>query len=136
MKKNNLYLAVLLIAGAAFTACSSSDDTIIDEPQPVNPTGQYTMTIKASKGDDAVTRALSLDETTTPKTLNASWAEGEEVTVYKVTGDPGNETYTSIGTLTAQSDETTLSGTVTAPDANDKLTLYKHINFAFSRKES
>jgi len=118
-KMKSISLAALLIASAAFVACSSSDDTIIDEPQPVNPTGTYTMTIKASKGSDAVTRALSLENST----LNATWAEGEEVTAYKVTGDPGNETYTSIGTLTAQSDGTTLSGTITAPDANDKLAL-------------
>lgn len=115
-----LSLAALLIASAAFVACSGSDnDSIIDEPQPVNPTGQYTMTIKASKGDDAaLTRALSLSGST----LNATWADGEEVLVYQ-----GN---TQIGTLTATAsttNEATLTGTLdSAPDASQALTFYFH----------
>ena len=49
-------LAALLMAGAAFAACSSSDDEILNE-QPVNPTEPktYTMTIQATKGGDAAT---------------------------------------------------------------------------------
>ena len=47
-------LAALLMAGAAFTACSSSDDNIIEQPK--NPTEPqvYTMVIKASKGEQAL----------------------------------------------------------------------------------
>ena len=67
MKKNIKTLAALLIASATFVACSSDDNSIIENQQPVNPTGKYTMTINASKGGDATTRALSLDG----KTLNA-----------------------------------------------------------------
>ena len=73
MKKNLLTLAALLIASAAFTGCSSSDDGISEAqpPQPPTPaTGKYTMTVQASKGGDADTRALSLDETKTPNELN------------------------------------------------------------------
>ena len=78
MKKNILSMAVLLMASAAvFTACSS-DDNITGE-QPANPTGKYTMTINASKGGDATTRALSLEG----KTLNATWATTEHVYVKK-----------------------------------------------------
>ena len=50
-KLKSLSLAALLMAGAAFTACSSSDDIVEDNPQPVeNPTEQkvYTMTIQAT----------------------------------------------------------------------------------------
>jgi len=72
-------LAALLIASATFVACSSDNDIIGENQQPVNPTGKYTMTINASKGDGATTRALSLDG----KTLNAIWTDGEEVTVYE-----------------------------------------------------
>ena len=70
-------LAIQLMVGVAFAACSSDDD-IVNE-QPVNPTEPktYTMTIRASKGDDAGTRGLSLDG----KTLNVKWNEGEEVIV-------------------------------------------------------
>lgn len=119
MKKMNiLSMAALLMAGAAFTACSSDDNNIIEE-QPVNPTGQYTMTIQASKGSDAaLTRALSPNGST----LNATWADGEEVLVYQ--GD------TQIGTLTSAASNdasTTLSGTLTsAPNASTALTFYFH----------
>ncbi len=115
-------LAALLMAGAALTACSSSDDTINEIQQPANPTGKYTMTINASKGDDAQTRALLLDESGTKNVLNAIWDEGEEVLVYQ----NGSE----IGTLTAAASddaETTLSGTLdSAPDASKALTFYFH----------
>ena len=78
MKKNILSMAALLMASAAvFTACSS-DDNITSE-QPANPTGKYTMTVQASKGGDATTRALSLEG----KTLNATWATTENVYVKK-----------------------------------------------------
>ena len=122
-------LAVLLMAGAAitFTACSSSSDDII-EPQPVQPTKTdrpqvYTLTIQATKGGDATTRALSLSG----KTLTATWKEGETVDVYKVTEESGDNKYTSVGTLTAQADgETaTLSGNLTGTFAvNDHLALF------------
>ena len=131
----------------AFTACSSSDD-IIDE-QPVNPTEPktYTMTIQATKGGEsreqngtrsssaeaqpalgeakggATTRALSLSG----KTLTATWKTGETVDVYKVTDDNGVNEYTSVGTLSAQADgETaTLSGNLTGTFAkNDILALF------------
>ena len=101
-------LVALLVAGAAFTACSSSEESIIE--QPVNPTEPktYTMTVQATKGgasreqngtrsssaeaqpalgearggDEAMTRALSLDG----KTLNATWDGTEKVKVYKRNG--------------------------------------------------
>lgn len=119
MKKEIRTLAALLIASAALVACSSSDDSITENQQPVNPTGKYTMTIKASKGSDAAsTRALALDG----KTLNATWNSGEEVLVY--------QNGSSIGTLTATASddaETTLSGTLdSSPDASQDLTFYFH----------
>ena len=76
MKKNifNIKtLAALLMAGAAFTACSIEDDFI--KEQPVSPTQKYTMTVNALKGIDATTRALSLSG----KTLSAQWAATDEV---------------------------------------------------------
>lgn len=103
-KMKYLSLAALLMAGTAFTACSSSsEDSINEEPTPQPVTGKYTMTVNASKGDGgAATRALTLDEGT--KTLSASWAEGEKVIVYKTgesmfPGSPGIPV--KIGTLEA-----------------------------------
>ena len=71
MKKNILSLAALLIASATFVACSSSDDSIIEEPQQPAGTKTYTMTVQASKGME--TKALELDGST----LNALFADDE-----------------------------------------------------------
>ena len=47
------------VALVAFAACSSSDDSIAEEPTPAQPAnGKYTLTVNASKGDNAMTRAL------------------------------------------------------------------------------
>ena len=110
-------LAVLLIAGAVLTACSSDDSIVTD--QSANPTTSktYTMTITASKGGDNTMRGLSLDG----KTLNVKWNEGEEVIVA--------QDETTIGTLTAQassSGTTTLTGEVTGLDPNKDVSFYLH----------
>lgn len=117
MKKDIRTLAALLIASAAFVACSSDDNIIANEnQQPV--IGKYTMTINASKGDDATTRALSLDG----KTLNVKWAATDEVSVF-----PTSSWLTPLGTLTAAASETgstSLTGDLTtAPTAGDQLNL-------------
>ena len=99
-------LAALLMAGAAFAACSS-DDNIIENQQPANPGEQvYTLTINASKGD-GTTRALDLDGTK----LVASWANGDELTVFNL-----SEMAALGGTLTASNasgNSATFSGTLT-----------------------
>ena len=112
-------LAALLMAGAAFTACSS-EDTIIDEQPVVNPTQKtYTMTVKASKGEIAGTRGLSLEG----KTLNAVWKKTDEIKVYKV----GSSTSELVGTLHPTSDGNTtaiLTGDITgAVNENERLRL-------------
>ena len=92
MKKilSNVYmLAALFMIGAAITSCSKSDDTPAPEPKPVGPT-TYTMTIQATKGGDAKTRALTPDGSA----INATWTEGDVVVVY--------EGETELGTLKAQ----------------------------------
>ena len=85
MKKNILSMAALLIASAAvFTACSS-DDNITSE-QPANSVQKtYTMTVNATKGGDATTRALTLgrNDANTKNVLNATWATTENVYVKK-----------------------------------------------------
>ena len=124
MKKNILSLAALLMASAAvFTACSN-DDNITGE-QPANPTGKYTMTINASKGGDATTRALSLgrNDANTKNVLNATWDENEVVLVY--------QNGSQIGTLysaASATNETTLTGELSTPNAGQDLTLYFHTN--------
>lgn len=113
MKKilSNIYtLAALLMAGVAFTACSSSDDIIEQPTKPTEPQ-VYTMVIKASKGGDATTRALSLDGST----LNASWSGTETIEV----GQGG----VKIGTATAApspNGNTTITATLTKAPTTEK----------------
>ena len=112
-------LAALLMAGAAFAACSSSDDSIIE--QPVNPTEPktYTMTINASKGNDATTRGLYFADGDVRKNLKVDWNGKEKVRVVQ----DGKV----IGTLSAamSSDEsTTLTGTVTGFVSNHAIGFY------------
>ena len=112
-------LAILLITGAAFTACSSSDDDIINQPQNPTESKVYTLVVKATKDNAAnsrTTRALSLDD----KTLNAYWSGEETIEV----GQNG----VKIGTATAApsaNGETTITATLTsAPNPKDDLTFY------------
>ena len=114
-------LAALLIASATFVACSSDDNSIIENQQPANPTGKYTMTINASKGGDgATTRALTIDGSGAKNVLNATWATTENVYVQK-----GSEWAT--GSLQPQADgaTATLKGELSGItiNANDELTL-------------
>ena len=106
-------LAALLIASATFVACSSDNDIIGENQQPVNPTGKYTMTIDASQGEDPLTRALTTDGTN----ISATWTQGDLVSVYNVTKSAALG-----GTLSALSSGTTvklrgeLTGTVEEGD--------------------
>lgn len=114
-------LAALLMAGAAFTACSS-DDNIIEQPQ--NPTEPqvYTMVIKASKGGDATTRALKpgTDSETGKNTVDAYWSGDETIEVY--------QSGVKIGEATAApsaNGNTTVTATLTsAPDPSSDLDFY------------
>ena len=81
LRLKHLSLAVLLMTGAAFTACSSSEDDIIGQSVNLMESEVFTMTIQATKGEEATTRALSLEG----NILSATWAEGEEVKVYNET---------------------------------------------------
>ena len=110
-------LAALLMAGAAFAACSNSDD-IINE-QPVNNTDKqgYTLTISASK-DGSATRALDLDGSA----VVASWETTDEIVVTKNGTEVGTLSPTNISGLDA-----TFSGTIDGEFAtSDVLTLSYH----------
>ena len=113
----NFGFAALLVAGAAFTACSSSDDSF---EQPVNPTEPqvYTMTIQATKGgDEATTRGLSLNG----KTLSVKWYEGEVVEVYQ-----GTEKKGTLTAAASNNGSTTLTGEVSGLSENSEITFYLH----------
>lgn len=124
MKKTLGWLVMAAALTITTTACSS-DDNIAENPTPTTPDAPktYTMTVTASKSsDDATTRALTLDG----KTLNATWAAGEKVTVYRSnypsSTEPTEYQY-PIGELTATNirDEgrtCTLTGTLNAKDTH------------------
>ena len=98
----NISLVAIMMAATIFAACSGEENIISTQPA----TGTFTLTVNASKGDDADTRVLTLDGTT----LKATWKAGDVVTVYNVTRSADHT-----GSLIAQSDgkSTTLSGTLT-----------------------
>ena len=141
MKKNIFAMSAILMASAIVTTACSNDDEIASEQSSRPQT--YTVVIEASKGeatapldevrgDDAAdtpnTRALSLDG----KTLNATWAVGEAVTVYNATKGTAIE-----GTLSAQSSgaNTTLTGTLTGTiDVDDELTL-KYLSPDYNKQD-
>lgn len=96
-------LASLLMAGAAFTACSEKEEIVAEQPDVVK---TYKMVVDASIGDDTKTRALYFDNTS----LKAKWASTDKVSVFK------QDWSAAMGTLTAAESETgstSLSGTVT-----------------------
>ena len=112
-------LAALLVAGAAFTACSETDNIVEEQPAAAR---TYKMTVDATMGEGAQTRALYFDNTS----LKAKWASTDQVSVF-----PASSTSTLLGTLTAaESDDahTTLSGDLTTPPAVDD-----YLNLLFPR---
>lgn len=114
MMTNMKTLVALLMAGAAVTSCSS-DNEMDSLKAPAGKT--YTMTVQATKGGDATTRALADGG---DGTLTATWATTENVYVKK--GDTW-----ATGSLTPQTAgaSTTLKGTLSGVTiaANDELTL-------------
>lgn len=94
-------MAALLLASGTFVACSSSNDDIVAEQTNNDAQQVYTMTVQATKGDDAFTRGLVLSgegETT----LSVKWNKGEKVYVLQKVG---NDTWTVMGALTATPDD-------------------------------
>ena len=130
--RNIRTLVALLIASATFIACSSSEDDIINEPQQPDGIKTYTLTVQASKGDNSAgsrkTRALSLSG----KTLTATWAEGERVTVYNVTKSADLEGYLEAKSSGA---ETTLKGTLTGTIENGDGLLLKFCSDTYSGQD-
>ena len=125
MKTNILTLAALLLAGAAVVSCSKGDEMSTPEAVPAS-AKTYTMTVQATKGGDAMTRALADGGTT----LTSTWTAGDVVKVY-------NSTDTEIGTLTAQTTgaSTVLSGALsTKPTDGETLTL-KYLSPNYSTQD-
>ncbi len=118
-------MAALLIASAAFTACSNEDGAVIGEQPAATQTPQvYTLTLQAANATGAQHRALELDGTK----LVAKWAAGDELTVINL-----SSSYELLGgTLTASNvsadgQTCTFSGTLTGTiGVGNQLTLFYH----------
>jgi len=102
-------MAVLLVAGTAFVACTNEDDAI-------EPTPTVKMTVMSSKGGEAVTRGTLSGGG--ESAISAEWAADDEVEVYDASS-------TLLGTLKAQSAGATtkLTGEVSSFPASGELTL-------------
>jgi len=105
----------LLMVCALLLSCAKEMEQPVQPEQPAREqTLTYTLTVKAGKGERPDTKALNIND----GKLEARWAVGEEVTVYK------GEVY--LGTLSAKEagSSTTLSGTITGDlSVGDLLTL-------------
>lgn len=116
-------LAALLMVGAAFTACSNSDnDSII---VPTDNVKTYNFTIQASNIDLQPSTRVAINFDYNPSAenpLTIKWAGGETIQVYNKVG-------TNVGTLTAAASadgsSATLSGTLSGAyiTEGNKLTL-------------
>ncbi len=99
MKKVLYSLSAILFAAAAFTSCSKENDAPVEQTSELK---TYTLTIEAAKSVD--TKQLVLEGST----LNAVWAAGEVVKVYKGSFEIGTLSPTTTGSAS-----TVLTGTVT-----------------------
>ena len=114
----------LFLLTAVLSACTA--ESLLEQENYLDNTKVYTVTVSATKGNLTSTKALSLDG----NKLGATWAAGEEVRVYSVTGEGVEEmeSVDPVGTLTAQRSgaTTTLTGSFNegyAPTTGTKLRL-------------
>ena len=106
------FLPLILAGTALLLSCAKEMEAPV---QPAQGVKTYTLTVEAGKGERPDTKALALDGS---GALKATWAIGEEVSVYKADA--------LLGALTAQKDgsSTTLKGEITGDIAkDDELTL-------------
>lgn len=119
-------MAALLIASAAFTACSNEDGAVIGEQPAATQTPQvYTLTLQAANATGAQHRALELDG----EKLVAKWAAGDELKVINnASNPPFLDGALTASNVSADGQTCTFSGTLTGTIAVDNhLTLLYHI---------
>ena len=129
----NKYLSFLLIAGLMLTACSS-DDTVVEQ-KTLEPGKTYYLTVDATKGSDAMTRALNLSNST----LTASWATTEHVYVQGTLVSNSSKFWFE-GTIQPQTAGTTtrLNGAISLPTSytisvDDAIGIPHTLNLQFPR---
>lgn len=112
--------AVITACAMLFSCVANMEQALIEQPVPeeVSAPNAYTLVVKAGKGERPDTKALGFDG----DTLNASWAVGEQVSVYKADA--------LLGTLSAQTvgKSTTLQGQITGEIAKDDVLTLKFLS--------
>jgi len=113
-------MAALLLAVAVTTACTNDDNATAEKaPVTADAPKAYTLTVAATMGGEATTRALSIDGTT----LNATWAADDAIRVMKRREMSGNVDFALLGTLTATTVSADgLTATFTGSLDEDKVT--------------
>lgn len=124
MKSNFHTLAALLMAGTVLSACSSSDEEILEQKTvtPTETSTKYIMNIGVSKGSDAATRALAVDG----DNLKSTWNAGEQVGVYFLSNWRG-----TLSSASSETNTTHLTGTVDISEDILHNDLYRNENFHF-----
>lgn len=111
----NRLLGSLLACGLLLSCAKETEQPML----PVQEDRTYTLTVEAGKGERPDTKALIIDG---EGALNASWAIGEQVSVYKADA--------LLGTLAAQinGEETTLQGKITGEIKKDDVLTLKYLS--------
>lgn len=108
---------IILACAALLLSCAKEMDSPVQPEQPAQGPGTYTLTVKAEKSDRLGTKALGFEGST----LKATWAAGEQVSVYK--GEA------LLGTLSAQEDDpNTLYGIITGEIAKEDVLTLKFLS--------
>ena len=123
-----VWMAVAAALMVGISACNTADKLQPEETESLGTDAPkaYTLTVTATKGDDA-TRALTL--TSDGKTLNATWTAGDKVTVYKDIGGGMSQEYGTLKATNVSEDglTCTLTGELSpTPKVGDELTLRYH----------
>lgn len=142
MRKNSfLNIAAALCMGAAalaMTACSSEDNIVSNDLQQNAEVKTYTVSIPATFGDGAQTRAVEFDNSGTPA-IDTKFVENEKVYVYNVTDDELLGGYLEAKNVSADGLSCELKGTLTGTNTlvpDDKILLMYNLTVAVTESSS
>ena len=142
MRKNSfLNIAAAFCLGAAalaMTACSSEDNIVSNDLQQYAEVKTYTVSIPATFGDGAQTRAVEFNNGT-PPTIATKFVENEKVYVYNVTDDELLGGYLEAKNVSADGLSCELKGTLTGTNTlvpDDKILLMYNLTVAVTESSS
>ena len=125
-------------AALAMTACSSEDNIVSNDLQQNAEVKTYTVSIPATFGDGAQTRAVEFDNSGTPA-IDTKFVENEKVYVYNVTDNELLGGYLEAKNVSADGLSCELKGTLTGTNTlvpDDKILLMYNLTDAFTESSS